>query len=235
MLHGYGVSWQTIDVETGTLFAVQLTHYPPLLSIVYATMMWPGVPYGLTPALLTLVGWVLLLSGIGVLTYRLSGAPVAAALAVSLSAMTHAYLTTFVQVMSEPLFLPLLVWLMVILTDLPERSGRLLYVRLGAMTLLLALLPLTRYVGLLAVASVLLWWVWLRLHQHQAPRSESRPCNTPSNSTPNRAGKGYLRPSRRRGSGIVCKHARRLSGCAPIRLLQEITNRTSWWAIIANG
>jgi hypothetical protein len=71
--------------------------------------------------------------------------------------------------------------------------------------------------------------------QTQAPRSESRPCNTPSNSTPNRAGKGYLRPSRRRGSGIVCKHARRLSGCAPIRLLQEITNRTSWWAIIANG
>jgi hypothetical protein len=165
MVHGHGISLSSINIGTGTLFNVNITHYPPLLSTLYAALMWMGVPYGLTPALVNLVAWVALLLGMGVLSYRLSGAPLLSALVVALAAVTHAYLNIFTQAMSEPLFLPLLVWLMVLLLDLPDCSGRACFVRLGGAMLLLTSLMLTRYVGVLALASVLVWWGWMRLFQ----------------------------------------------------------------------
>jgi hypothetical protein len=170
MLHGDGMSLHVADVGPGTIHTVAVTHYPPLTSALYAALMWLGVPYGLAPVVVALAGWVLLLLGIGALAYRLSGAPLAAALAVLLAGVTHASLVIFGYAMSETIFLPLLVWLMVVLDSATSAAGWSRYARLGGAALLLALLLLTRYVGVVVFGSVLLWWVWLQLSERQARR-----------------------------------------------------------------
>lgn len=136
------------------------THYPPLLSLIYAAVLVTGmIPPALVPSLVSLVAWVLFLAGIGTLTYRLGGAPLAAALAVVLAALTPNFWFVFLHAFSEVVFLPLLVWLLVLLVDLPTRQ-RHRFLWLAGAAGVLALLLLTRYVGVLVLAAVLLWWAW---------------------------------------------------------------------------
>jgi hypothetical protein len=111
------------------------------------------------PAIVSLVGWVALLAGIGVLTFQLSKSPLLAALAIILPATSYNLWFIFLHAMSEPLFLPLLVWLMVLTYNLPQREhGR--GWRFIGVVLLLMLLLLTRYSGFVALAAVMLWWAW---------------------------------------------------------------------------
>jgi hypothetical protein len=104
----------TYDPMTSTLGIRPVSHYPPLLSIGYAIFLLLGAPLLLAPSLMNLLCWVALLLGIGVLTYRLSKHPWIATLAVVTTAVTHAYLAVYTSALSEVLFLPLLVWTMVV-------------------------------------------------------------------------------------------------------------------------
>jgi tetratricopeptide (TPR) repeat protein len=66
------------------------------------------------------------------------------------------------------LFLPLLVWTMVVCVDLHQREHGVL-LRLTILATLLATLMLTRYSGVFLVSGVGLWWIWVRLSQ-RVPR-----------------------------------------------------------------
>lgn len=138
---------------------VPTTHYPPLLSMLYAAGALPGLNWYAVPPMLSLICWVALLSGMGLLAYRLSRSAFMSALVVLLAAMTPNFWVIFQHAWSEVVFLPLLVWLMVVLVDLPGREqGRRWRLILAA--LLLALLMLTRYVGVFVLGAALLWWAW---------------------------------------------------------------------------
>lgn len=166
LFHGEGISFGLLEDSGNTIVINYMTHYPPLLSVIYALLLWLGVPYIYVPAVLTLICWVILLLGIGTLAYRLYPSPRIAALVVVLAAFTHAYLWIFQQAMSEVLFLPLLVWLMVVLTGLHEREQH-QRVYLAGAVVLLALVLLTRYVGVFVLAAVVLWWCWVRAYQRR--------------------------------------------------------------------
>lgn len=166
---GNGFAQSNYDVDEQSIVLRPITHYPPLFSLSYAALLTLGVPLVLAPSLLALACWVALLSGIGLLTYRLSHSAVLAVLAIALAAVTHAYLTNFTRVFSEVLYVPLLVWSMVVLVDLHELERGILP-RLALAALLLAGVMLTRYVGIIAWGSTMLWWGWCRWQQQQPRR-----------------------------------------------------------------
>lgn len=155
---GKGLSITAYQPETDTITTVPTTHFPPLLSMTYAGVYGLGFYWPDVPAVVSLIGWVVFLSGIGWLTYRLSNSPLIAALVIFLAASTPHFWEVFQHAWSEVLFLPLLVWLMIVLTDLPEQQRW--RWRLVLATVLLALLMLTRYVGIFVLAAIIVWWMW---------------------------------------------------------------------------
>lgn len=161
---GQGLGMTVYQPETDTIIFMPTTHYPPLLPIAYAAGLFAGFNWYDVPALISLISWVVFLVGIGWLTYRLSHSALIAALIVFLTTITPHFWVVFLHAWSEVLFLPLLVWLMIILVDLPfqPQNG---YRRLGLATVILALLMLTRYVGVFVFAAVMLWWAWWHLRQ----------------------------------------------------------------------
>ncbi len=139
---------------------IQTNHYPPLTSLFYGSIAQLGnLPPSMLPATVSLVGWVALLAGIGVLTFQLGKAPLLTALTIILTATSYHLWFIFLHAMSEPLFLPLLVWLMVLSYNLPQREHRCGWRFIGVV-LLLMLMMLTRYVGVIVLAAVMLWWAW---------------------------------------------------------------------------
>jgi hypothetical protein len=158
--HGQGLGLTLYHPAADSISYMPTTHFPPLLPLVYSLGLAAGLDAALVPVLVSLAGWSALLSGMGLLAYRLGGSSTAAVLAVLLAAMTHGFWLVFQHAWSETLFLPLLVWLMVVLVDLPQQQGRRRRERLLAAAMLLAALMLTRYAGVFVYAAVLLWWVW---------------------------------------------------------------------------
>jgi hypothetical protein len=169
LVHGNGIVQRLYDETTDRIVLSPITHYPPALSMAYAFLLRIGIPLTFVPATLNLICWPVFLGGIGVLTLRLGATPTGAALAVVLAAWTNTYLRVFEHAMSEVLFLPLLVWTMVLLAYPPE-PHRFEKWRIGGATVLLALLMLTRYVGIVFPPAVLLWWALWRLYQRQHRR-----------------------------------------------------------------
>jgi hypothetical protein len=169
LVQGNGFVQSDYDPVAQRIVLHPITHYPPLLSVSLAALMALGVPLLAAPAALALLCWVALLSGIGALTYRLTHSAGLSVLALALATVTFAYLNNFTRVASEVLFIPLLVWSMVLLVDLPQRE-RGVVPRLALVALLLAALLLTRFVGVIAWGSTLLWWGWCRLQQQQPRR-----------------------------------------------------------------
>ncbi|NJN68002.1 MAG: hypothetical protein HC884_15475 [Chloroflexaceae bacterium] len=163
---GRGLTMPTYHPATDVMTSAPTTHYPPLLPFIYGLEMFVGIPSSQAPVIVSLVGWVALLSGMGVLTYRLGTSPLVAALVVALAAFYPDFWLIFSHTLSEVVFLPLLVWLHVILVDLPTRSTRKLP-RLAGAAVVLALLILTRHVGVVVLAGVLLWWGWWHLAHRQ--------------------------------------------------------------------
>jgi hypothetical protein len=157
--HGNGFVLTRYDPATDSLIHVPLTHYPPLTSIFYALGLWLGIPAHLVPAVIVSTGWALFLVGTGALTYRLHAPPWIVVLAVLLTLLTTNYWFVFQVMISEAVFLPLLVWFMVVLVDLPatyeRQRGRMILA-----VLLLAMIMLTRYVGVLMWLASILWIIW---------------------------------------------------------------------------
>lgn len=164
LAHGEGFTMLRYQPSSDMLLRFPSTHYPPMLSLAYAAAYAAGLAPSLVPSVIALLSWPFLLVGIGVLTYRLGGSPFVALLAATLAAFLYAFRFVFLLAMSEVLFLPLLVWLMVVLVDLPARSSGKLP-RLLVAVVLLALLILTRYVGVVVLGAVGLWWGWSHLSQ----------------------------------------------------------------------
>ncbi len=146
-----------------TFNLVQQVHHAPLLDIVYGIINISGVSLTANLILVATVCWIALLILIAQLTYRLSGSSMLAAFATLIAATTAAFLFLFQMVMSEILFLPLLLLLLVLLVDLPETH--IPSWRFWAAVGVLAILPVTRYVGIFVIGSVVIWWVWWRLVQ----------------------------------------------------------------------
>ncbi len=119
---GEGFTMVRYEPVADTVLRFPLIHYPPLVSMLYALGLSSGLSLATVPSVITLICWVLFLAGIGVLAARLGRTPMAGAAAVLVASLTYAFWMAFQQVMSEPVFLPLLVWLMVVLMDLPVTS-----------------------------------------------------------------------------------------------------------------
>jgi hypothetical protein len=166
---GNGLFEAVYDVTADSITFIPLTYYPPVTSITYALFIFLGISPDYIPGLVSLLAWPLFLSGIGLLTYRLSQSGGMATFSVILAAITCPYLTIFTGTNSEVIFLPLLIFLTIILTDLPEKRRRVILWLIVA-TITLALLMLTRYVGAFFYATVVLWWSWWRIKQRQFRR-----------------------------------------------------------------
>jgi hypothetical protein len=142
------------------IYFFPITHYPPFVPSIYAILLLMGIHASLVPSVTSLVAWVIFLAGIGTLTWRYARTPLLAALVLVTVPMTHSYWYIFQMAMSEVIFLPLLVWIMVILVDLPQKDISHQRPRLALASCLIALLMLTRLVGVLILAAVYLWWIW---------------------------------------------------------------------------
>ncbi len=146
--------------DTDSRQFVPTTHYPPLIPLVYSVLaLGLNIHPDTLPTIVSLVGWIAMLAGIGVFTYQLSKSPLIAALTVILPATSYGTWFAFLHAMSEPLFLPLLIWLMVLTYNLPQREYG-YRIRFVGVVLVLMLLMLTRYVGVVVLAAVMLWWAW---------------------------------------------------------------------------
>jgi hypothetical protein len=122
LVHGNGLVIRVMNTNYGSIGAIPFGHWMPLLSLCYATLLLAGVPYTQVPSVFSLVMWVVFLVGTGTLTYQLSRSWLRATLAIVVSSFVHAYLIIYGYAMAEVLFLPLLVWLMVILVDLHQQQ-----------------------------------------------------------------------------------------------------------------
>lgn len=166
LVEGQGLTMPRYQSSSDTLANFPSTHYPPLLSTVYAALLAVGVAPVHVPTVVSLLAWVLLLPAMGVLAVRLGASHVVAALVVMLAAFMYGFRFMFEQAMSEVIFLPLLVWLMVVLVDVPAlERGKI--PRLLIAVVLLALLILTRYVGVVVLGATGLWWIWWHIQQRQ--------------------------------------------------------------------
>ncbi len=155
----------TYEVESG-FHAEPLTHYPPLMPLCYALLMVLGVAPSVAPIVMSLLGWPVLLAGVGVLAYRLSRSRALAVLAVVPLAFSYDLLSVFRYSKSEVIFLPLLVWAMASLVDLPRRRGGAEALKGWAVaSALLASLMLTRYPGGFVWLAAGAWWAGWRLWQ----------------------------------------------------------------------
>ncbi len=172
LAQGHGTSVAGYDVAADRLRFDPTTHYPPLTSLFYAMAFRAGIAPAGVPALVALAGWLLLLAGIGVLTWRLGRSLALAALAVVLATCTYSYWYIFQYALSEPIFLPLLVWCMALLVDTAALKHP--WWRLLVAAMLLALLMLTRYVGFVVWGAAGLWWLWAWLQQQQQQQTLRR-------------------------------------------------------------
>jgi hypothetical protein len=155
---GRGVSTiLAYDPSSDTMFLRPSSHYPPLFSMVYAAGLALNISPLLVPSAIALAGWVFFLAGMGVLAYRLSTSMRVGMVVVVVAAIAYPFWYMFQYAMSEIIFLPLLVWLMVVLVDLPTRSTQKL-AWLVVACMLMALLILTRYVGVFVLAATGIWW-----------------------------------------------------------------------------
>ncbi len=166
---GLVVSQPENALYDGSIVDRQLVTFPPLTSLAYAALMVVGVPPDRAPTVLALIMWPVFLAGIGLLARRLGATAGLATVCIALSAVTWPYLSSFVIAQSEVLFLPMLVFSMVLLIDLPERD-RGLSSRLWLSALLFSLILLSRYIAMVMFGAVLLWWICWRLSQRRALR-----------------------------------------------------------------
>jgi hypothetical protein len=169
LAHGNGFSLKMYKPSSDTLVFQPITHYPPMTSLVYAFFLVLGVPLIFTPSWTVVCCWLLFLAGLGVLTYRLSESWWGGAMVVIIASVTHSFMHVFQLTMSEPVFLPLLVWSVALLVDLPHRQ-LLPRVRVAAVVVLLALMLLTRYASVVLFGAIVLWWAWVRFRQQQVRR-----------------------------------------------------------------
>jgi hypothetical protein len=169
LAHSGSVSLRVYDHATDEVGTFYVTHYPPMMAIVYALGIWLGMPTTQVPALAALCSWGALLVGIAVLTVRLSGSLIVALLAVLLSVLSPIFWLVYTHAFPEMLFLPLLVWLMVVLVDLPSGTSYARSKYLLAVVLLM-LLMLVRYEGIFVFGIVLLWWTGWRVAQQRIRR-----------------------------------------------------------------
>ncbi|NJO06188.1 MAG: hypothetical protein HC876_12085 [Chloroflexaceae bacterium] len=156
------------DPALDLVFAVPQTAHAPLLSIIYGIPVRLGVPFDVVLVAVAASTWAAFLVGTGLLTYRLSGSPWLALSSIVIAALTTAYLDVFQMAMAEVIFLPLLVWSLLALSDLPQQPR--VMPRLLRAVLLLALLLLARYSGVFILGAVGLWWGWWRLQQGRVGR-----------------------------------------------------------------
>lgn len=144
-----------------------VTHYPPITAVVYSLPITLGVDPAVSPSLVSLLFWALLLSGMGLLAYKLSQSPTTGLITVALAALSYPFLWTFNHVWSELIFLPLLVYSALIFSYLPQQQkNRTLYLSVGSV--LLGILMLTRYVGVFFYATVIVWWLSWRFREERA-------------------------------------------------------------------
>ncbi len=157
---GDGLGIYRYYADTDSVRFVFTSHYPPLTSLTYSILAQLGnLSPSMLPVIVSLIGWVTMLAGIGVFTYQQSKSPLLAVLTIILPATSFNLWFIFLHAMSEPIFLPLLIWLMVLTYNLPQREqGR--GWRFIGVVLVLMLMMLTRYVGVIVLAAVMLWWVW---------------------------------------------------------------------------
>lgn len=163
-LHEAGTLSHTVYTPEAGFVEAPMTHYPPLTSSFYALLLALGVALPDVHYMTALIMLSLLLMGMGLLAYRFSGSTSIAAYTVALASISFTYLLFFQIVLSEVIFLPLLVFLMVLLVDLPARTSGVMP-RLAGATVLLALLMLTRYSGVFVYGAVGLWWIGHRIRQ----------------------------------------------------------------------
>ncbi len=166
LVHGNGITTRTYISHDDGIEPVPITHSTPLVAIVYAATMLLGLPYLSTPLVVSLVFRVLLLVATGWLAYRLSASWLAAALTVVLVSITESTFYLSMSINSETIFLPILVLVMIVLVDLNQRESEVVP-RLGIAVILLTLLVLARYVGVVILAAVMLWWFWSRVYQRR--------------------------------------------------------------------
>ncbi len=160
LVQGDGLHILRYSPAADTVSLFPITHYPPFVPFIYAMLMLLGIHASMVPSVISLIAWIAFLAGIGALTWQYAHTPLLAALAMVTVLITRSYWYVFPLAMSEVVFLPLLVWVMVILVDLPQKNVSQQRPRLALASCLTALLMLTRIVGILVFAAVCLWWVW---------------------------------------------------------------------------
>jgi hypothetical protein len=166
LVHGEGIATQHYRMASDQVTMVYSSHHAPLISLAYALLLWLGLPLTLATSVFVLGCWLALLSGIGILAYRLSDSPLVVSISIIIASLTHAYLRIYESGLSEVLFLPLLVWIVVLMVRLPQQPHSPLKTLIGA-AVLLALLMLTRYVGIVIFTALAGWWVWWRIFQRR--------------------------------------------------------------------
>lgn len=161
---GHGYTLDRYDYPADERRFLPIRRHQPMLSIVYAAVAWLGVPFDDVPSVVGLLCWTGFLVGTGLLIFKLSQSPWLTIVGLILTSATYAHLRIFQMAMSEIVFLPLLVWVMVVLVDLQQREQGVIW-RLVVVTIMLAMLMVTRYVGVLVLGAVGLWWLWCRVYQ----------------------------------------------------------------------
>ncbi|MEM7532469.1 MAG: hypothetical protein AAF639_09840 [Chloroflexota bacterium] len=137
-----------------------------LTSVVYAFLMSVGISAYDVPSVVSILGWLMFLTGTGVLAYRLSSSVATTIITLLTTSITWSHLTIFQTAVSEVIFLPILVWTLALFVDYPTTNKR-NYSRLILCTVLLAFLMLTRYSGGFLFGGIGLWLLWWRIYQNK--------------------------------------------------------------------
>lgn len=143
-----------------------VTHWPPLIFIVYSIPLWLGASLSTAPIIVSLVLWGVFLAGLGWLTYRLCNSMLMMVCAMLIATIAIPFVYVFQFTSTEIVFLPLLVLATAAFTNLPQQKEGLSW-QLLFCVVLLSLLLMTRYTGMFLYAGVVLWWTLWRIYQRR--------------------------------------------------------------------
>ncbi len=154
------------NVSSDNVSWTPLTHFPPMMSLLYSALFSLGCSYSCAPSILAIACWALFLFGYYLVVYKLTARTDLSLVALVLIAITWPVINLFTGVGSEQVFVVFLVYAILILHKVPNNN--LDIVDWVLLISILAAMMLTRYAGIFLYASVGLWWLLVRLRKGDA-------------------------------------------------------------------